>query len=209
MCIPQVNRWSDRVPDNVMSCVSILLCTGDWHGQKVAWINVLCLVLDSRREGKKKRRKPDWIAGTMIVEGSCCKNDQDCSMSSFIWWLMRKNVWERGWILIIIIPNRSGSWLQFWERKWTRLIILRPNWGGSWMLIITSCTVVCFLGQTNVLLFVCFHLPHQAYDGLLSFSPVSLLVSGNYRQNISQLGFFFFPWKDLFYNYLFYFSNNN
>jgi hypothetical protein len=48
-----------------------------------------------------------------------------------------------------------------------------------------------FLGQTNVLLFVCFHLPNQAYDGLLSFSPVSLLVSGNYRQNISQLGFFF------------------
>jgi hypothetical protein len=53
----------------------------------------------------------------------------------------------------------------------------------------------------------------------LSFSPVSLLVSGNYRQNISQLGFFF-SWKDLFYNYLnyiyiyfkfilFYFSNNN
>jgi hypothetical protein len=35
----------------------------------------------------------------------------------------------------------------------------------------------------------------------LSFSPVSLLVSGNYRQNISQLGFFF-SWKDLFYNYL-------
>lgn len=48
-----------------------------------------------------------------------------------------------------------------------------------------------FLGQTNVLLLVCFHLPNQAYDGLLSFSPVSLLVSGNYRQNISQLGFFF------------------
>lgn len=127
MCIPRVNRWSDRVPDNVMSCVSILLCTGDWHGQKVAWINVLCLVLDSRREGKKKRRKPDWIAGTMIVEGSCCKNDQDCSMSSFIWWLMRKNVWERGWILIIIIPNRSGSWLQFWERKWTRLNYIKTK----------------------------------------------------------------------------------
>ena len=193
---------------------------GDLHSQKVAWINVLCLVLDSRREGKKKRRRPDWIAGTMIVEGSCCKNDQDGSMSSFIWWLMRKNVWEREWILIIIIPNRSGSWLQFWERKWTRLNYFKTKL--RWIMdAYDYYKLHCFwfLGQTNVLLLVCFHLPNQAYDGLLSFSPVSLLVSGNYRQNISQLGFFFFHEKIYFiiiliiYIYikfiLFYFSNNN
>ena len=56
----------------------------------------------------------------------------------------------------------------------------------------------CFFRANKWTVGCLFPLPNQAYDGPLSFSPVSLLVSGNYRQDITQLVFFFY----LFYNYL-------